>query len=1065
MCEEQPLGQAILLLVPPQATFDYERAVASATGGSLRVRVRDAETLIDELLGDAGADALDATSRRLLIAQAVRDVEDDLIHFRQGTSESSSVARMLSQIGASGSTPAEIGASLEDADDELAAKLTDLAIIDAAYRRLLGDRLDASGRVRLADEKMTPWSHVFVDGISELRGVDLSITVAAVARSQHATVTFTVDPQQPQTLASGLFEPAVRSIESLRRRLRQQGVTAIRRVDLGSPQVDASPDLRLIERDWSQPRPSQAASSGDVLLYEADDEQGEATAAAAQVLDWLHDGVAPEHCAVLFRQPGRGATLVQQRLAERNVPVFVDRRRPAIHHGVVRLVRALLHVADENWPQAATMSIVRNPLAGLDTAARRAITTMTQRYPLRGRRAWEAVDSWTAWARPGDEAEAEVADAARRRLVAQVAPLAESLDHDRPVRQHVTALRETLDRLALANAVTELADATNDVAAAQDHRIIFANVLDRIDRLERLLGDSIVPSDEFVAALEASLDTLDFAVPPPQRGAVLLGDASRVVLPHRPERVVVVGLSEGTFPAPPLEQAELSAHEVRRLQQSGLDVEDTADHVATERRLAYRAFTLPRDRLTLVRHRHDARGHAVGPSPYWERVRHLLALSPQPAPEIATTTDAVAQVLLWARDGAADAEAATLYEQVRHLPEAAAAWPSLTYENRAVLEGSTKQRLFGTSFDSTARGLEDFAACPFRYFARHTLKLPEPAPAETTARDLGAASHEVLFLLFDAIIRTDLSLADDAQMTATVHRIVSQYAEREGRGLSLETPRGRYLISRLERNVLHFLRRERVASAMGKMQPAHANLQFAKDAEHGLKPLVIETPRGRSVRVCGTIDRLDTTPQGASVAIDFVGGTPASPMKELRLGLAFRMVVSLLVLAEHGDELASSAAEPVASLQIRTSHKQAFKQNPLEAPAPPTEAFYLQNKPRGLIASDGLPLLEQEFADQDEDADSHRQGISKLFTGGITRDGTPRVGDIVSDVTLDKLILRARQAMAEVADGVLDGDIGVRPYLVGKTTPCSTCGYKPLCRFEPKRDGYRIPTGEEFGDG
>jgi ATP-dependent helicase/nuclease subunit B len=47
-----------------------------------------------------------------------------------------------------------------------------------------------------------------------------------------------------------------------------------------------------------------------------------------------------------------------------------------------------------------------------------------------------------------------------------------------------------------------------------------------------------------------------------------------------------------------------------------------------------------------------------------------------------------------------------------------------------------------------------------------------------------------------------------------------------------------------------------------------------------------------------------------------------------------------------------------------------------------------------------------------------------------------------------------RKKIGELADRMIEGVIEVKPYRVGKETPCSNCEYRSVCRFDAAINSY-----------
>jgi ATP-dependent helicase/nuclease subunit B len=51
---------------------------------------------------------------------------------------------------------------------------------------------------------------------------------------------------------------------------------------------------------------------------------------------------------------------------------------------------------------------------------------------------------------------------------------------------------------------------------------------------------------------------------------------------------------------------------------------------------------------------------------------------------------------------------------------------------------------------------------------------------------------------------------------------------------------------------------------------------------------------------------------------------------------------------------------------------------------------------------------------------------------------------------------KVRQKLAELADGIMNGQIAIAPYRIGQASPCAMCGYQSICRFDAKFNEYHI---------
>ena len=657
LLREDPLGPPIFLVVPKQATFERERffAVACDLPAVSRLRVTSFDGLCDLILaecGGTGVGDVTAAGRRLLLGHVLRGTADSLGFFRRAARHAGTIGeidRTLAEIARAGHAPSDLVG--DDADDgesaALSAKLRDLALIGDAYGKLLGGRLDAPTRLARVLEcaprcRLFDGATLLVDDHDEIVGFDRRLLGELAPICSTSIISLPLDPasagREDMEELGHMFGGVARSYRRLRETLELGRARVLPPEPLENRPRFATSAVSFVERDFDQPRPGRAADpAGAVRLVEAADPRAEAEAAARQVLDWTLDGRRLAECCVLCRDADDHAPLLSAAFEEHGLAYFLDRRRPARHHPLVRFLRAALRCAEQGWPPDAAMELAKCGLSRLSAGQADLLENFVLDNRVRGRRAWTGREPWRGrgQSRDADDGDveaqaaheaAEVADDLRRRLAEGLAPLSAAFAGvDRTTRDYAAALWETVEAFAVADGVAAMIDGADDAAAAE-HRQAWAAVCDLLDQAVDLLGGETTSARHFAQAMDDALDALDFAVAPPTADAVLLGDAERTVTLGR-TCCVVIGLNEGVFPRAAEPNVVLGDDERRQLTARGVEVAPGGPRrQARERWLGYRALTRAGDRVTLVCAAADAAGRPLAPSPYFDRVRRLLGL-------------------------------------------------------------------------------------------------------------------------------------------------------------------------------------------------------------------------------------------------------------------------------------------------------------------------------------------------------------------------------------------------------------------------------------------------------
>lgn len=364
--------------------------------------------------------------------------------------------------------------------------------------------------------------------------------------------------------------------------------------------------------------------------------------------------------------------------------------------------------------------------------------------------------------------------------------------------------------------------------------------------------------------------------------------------------VYVLGMTEGRFPPRTRDDALLPDRE--RITADGLPLR--GDHRGEERRRYLAALAAGRERVVLAP-RADPRAQQERAPARWflEAASSLAGGRPMgvadvdalPAGEpdnvlrrvpsaeagllgggaFATVQERDASILLGAGGGdparhplvrARPRLARSLVANTARRAGLAGPWTGFVTAPGAVVTGSMRP-LSPTS-------LQDWAACPFRYFLRHLLRVGErddPAELdEITALDRGSLVHEALQRFVAEHLGVAPSVSWDAAARRRAHEIAEELFEtyetrgRTGRAV-LWRHRREHLLAELDRTLdadEEHRRTEEVA-------PVAVEMPFGLE---GRPPLEVALGDGRSVRLRGVADRVD---RGADrvVVLDYKTGS------------------------------------------------------------------------------------------------------------------------------------------------------------------------------------------------
>ncbi len=1000
------------------------------------------------------------------------------------------------------------------------AKLHDLQLIYAAYLAYLGDtRLDPSQYLQTARAHLArcAWLHgsaLWVDGFASLTRQELLTLVALAGLCPLVEATVLTDPRladgsvlSAATLASGrLFAKTTRAYEDLHRLVVQAGIEVEDPLFLrprAAPRFARCPALACLEtRLFQVPEDAGDADAGPgVELVELPSRRLEVEYAVSRLCAWVQGprGYRYRDLALIVRDLEPYHDLLAAALDRRHIPYFIDRRRPTAHHPLIELLRSVVALAADDMLLPAVRLALKTGLLPLTDEQADELENYLLAYGIHGRAAWRGPEwSFVPHHRFGDRlrepgpqelAQRQRVNTARRQLLDCLEGWFAVATRDEAPTGTVwhAALLALLERLGVPDALhawAATAEADGNLDEAEQHRQVWRDTLAFLDDLAFAFADTALAVDELAGVLESGLATFTLGLAPPMLDEVLVGSIERSRHPDI-RAAVVLGFTDGLFPPLPVEDAVLNDEDRDRLLEAGVAVRPPArQRVLDEALLAYIALTRASEALVVTYPTADNSGKALRPSPY---VAALTAGCP--GLTVCRVEDPVQSRALWDIWVPADVTRRLACEfrqrpPCRHDQAAARARFNAMYEAERLADAGsdtlrdvfagfrsvepatlTPAALFRLGLASprfSVSQLETYAACPFKYFAQYLLGLKERAEAALAALDVGRVHHAILedFVASLGERRARFTeLADDELkqvLSASWERVAARLTQED----TLSNARDAYVLRRSRSSLARVLRAQQAVLGAGRARPHAVEVPFGFDGDAGLPALELTTPKGRRIQLRGYLDRVDLaefTDELLGVVVDYKHTREKRlELSQVYHGLSLQLLTYALVLAEHGHTLTGRPLRPIAALYLTIAPAYELVEHP-EAARTPTGAGPGTTRPRGLINA-------ADFRALDAAAGASR---SAWYAFQRKLDGTLANVDRSDGAEADAFrgaLRHTRRMLGVLADGLLDGDVAVRPYRLAGQSPCGWCPFESVCGVETGVSDVRILDGYKRSD-
>jgi ATP-dependent helicase/DNAse subunit B len=787
-----------LWLAPTRRAAEAVREHLLAGGGLCGHRLGTFADLVTEVLraNDPLARPLSEVQRRLLLEDLVAALQEagQLSHFdrvceTRGFGEG--LLALLVELQTAGVSPAAFAraAYRRGADGPVGRGIAGATIglkdrqcarLYARYRRALHQQhlYDAEAReaqacALLRAGRRHPFADVravFVDGFNDFTRAQHELLSALAGWADELWLTLTDEPGDER---AELFA---------RPRATRQRLAGLGPFATVGPAVRAEPlpaGLAYLERQLFRPlrRVVPAEDADGVALVEAPGLLGEARLVARAIKKLLLGGAAADDVLVVLRDLSPYADLLREVFAEYAIPLDLEGSDPLTRNPAVAVLLRAQRLPEDDWPFPGVTALLRHtyfrprwPEAGAGPEVpQRAEALLRLLGEPRGRDAYlAAAERWAE--RQQEGLEDEQAEESRRRrtheLAKECAPFLrrffQAWDGAPPqgaLDEHVAWLRHFADDLGVSRAAEE--DGRDRAALA----CLWDEVERWGERERQRPGGHKLDRRTFQRRLAALANAAGLPRTPrgPGRVRVLSAPLAR----HLDSPFVfVLGLGERSFPRLAPVPSLLDEPDRQALQQAGLDLPGAGDALADEMLLFYQVVTRARRRLVLSYPAVDERGQELLPSSFLlavrdcfregalEVVRRRMLIEGHDRDEPLSAAEhrvrlaagghlGLARAAGLPADLAANlADAAELarrrFQEREHNP-----YDGL-FRDPALIAQVTA--LFGPERILSPTALEDYVACPFRFFLKHVVKLEplEDPREEIEVTRRGQAFHRAL---------------------------------------------------------------------------------------------------------------------------------------------------------------------------------------------------------------------------------------------------------------------------------------------------------------------------------
>lgn len=775
------------------------------------------------------------------------------------------------------------------------------------------------------------------------------------------------------------------------------------------------------------------------------------------------------------------------------IPVYIDETRGIKLNPFIEYIRSALDIVRTDYSYETVFHFMRSGMMDFDDESIDLLENYVRSLGIRGHKAWEDIFMRSPKTRRSTSDEETVLvleklNNMRQELVEMIRPIMDN--KNKTVLDLSKGLYEFIKR---GNAYIKLEsyakhfEEEGDVVKADEYSQIYGKIMELLDQVALLLGEEKIPIKEYMEILDAGFGEIEVGTIPQNVDTLRVGDIERSRLSNI-KYLLFLGVNDSNIPKHASEGGILSDIDRQFLSLNAADIElapSPRQQMYIQRLYLYMNLTKPSKLLYMSYSGISSDGKSMNPAYLIGKIKALFPelkeYKPQAEPigrQIMTLSDAKVYVSSKARDYAdgnldekQEKEFLTLYDLLqKDDPKAAGRIKEaafLRYKNTP-LPAALASALYGNYLENSVSRLELFASCCYAHFVKYGLALDERSEYDFDAADLGNVFHSVLELFSAKLNENGIEWADftDEQGEALLSEVIEEVTKGYGENILYSSARNRNAIERIHRILLRTVKTLRYQLKKGDFKPDRFEFDFKEagnldEINIALSPSE-ETRIKQRMKLHGRIDRMDlATDEDDNVyikIIDFKSGSKSFDIASVYYGLQLQLVVYMNV-ATAVEKNINPGKEiiPAAVLYYHVQDPLVDGDGSYNDPELINKKIIKELKTKGVINSDEkvISLLDRDMGNGALESDvipvkRKKDGSFSASSQVMENDSYKMVSSFVS------------HKIREYGRRILDGDIEVNPYSLGKKSACTYCNFRSICGFDVSTPGYKTRELEKL---
>ena len=856
-------GENVLVIIPDQFSFEYDKKLYSLLGAKDFNRIRTAgfnrlAGLIGRSCGGSSEESANENARIITMFKAVRRLKEtgDVRFYSRALEKGSFAAQMIDLIAEmirSGITPADLQTAAERLDGTVSLKLYDLHRLYAFYLEELAasglkDALTSLGEcVRLVrDNGYFRDMSIYIDAFSGFTRDEYDLIEQMIVQARSLTISLIISGEKNAAANRTPFAATVRTRADIERLAMAHG----KRFEEENVRISGSENISAaimhIDKNMYLMQPDKISAEGAVRLLSANDIYEETEFVCAEIMRLVREeGYSFRDIAVAARSLDSVSAALEGSFERYDIPYFIDRRQSAEQSALAIYLNSIFDcVLSGKYRTENILRYIKSPLCAVLDFDVRQLEDYCLRWSVEG-------DMWLEDFTASDGGKyPEHINEIRREVIEPLERFKNSCK-DVSAGEICTALYELLEKIRLSEQIYSVVKRAGgsvnqtDLELGREFRQLWQTILGAVQSIYENMKDEKISLRRFCQLFRLMVSQMTVSTPPQKIDSVRCAGAERSRLSNV-RALFVIEVNDGVFPAQAGADGLLTQRDRRLMEETGISlINGAANFLDGERLTAYLTFTVPTQKLYVISTQSDLKGSVKNPSELAAMTAEMFDdVETEKIPDIppeffcASYKSAYYKYLELSKDETAlirSSETPTAEKKeedgriMRRADMISTIRFSLSYDDHysqrlewvkknasaaehKIDKKTARELFFANDLNISATRLTDFYKCPFMYFCKYGLKLRKSDKVSFDSMYRGNIMHRCLERIMsreesgERVYCEEFVKMDEAALRERIHDEFEKYIEEEMGGGFGKNSRFMHGVARYEKTAYHIVR-------------------------------------------------------------------------------------------------------------------------------------------------------------------------------------------------------------------------------------------------------------------